>query len=139
MLSSRPLVRLQWIRALTRLISLGMILTGAWLCMGELSMAHGQWPGRWQLPASTLAFLAAFWAILGAMLYRVSAHLSQAWAKEVVTWVMASIIISALMRVGLGLHQAQVSWPWWELLAIGVELTLPSVVIIGIAKVKRYG
>lgn len=139
MLSSRPLVQLQWISALTRLISLGMILTGAWLCLSGLSMVHEPWPGRWELPASTLSFLAASWGILGAMLYRISAHLSQAWIKEVVTWVMASIIVGALMRVGLGLHQGQVSWPWWELLAISVELTLPSVVIIGIAEVKRYG
>lgn len=139
MLSSRPLVRLQRIKTLTRLISLGMILTGAWLCLGELSMAHEPWPGRWERPSSTLAFLSASWAILGAMLCRVSAHLSQAWAKEIITWVMASVVIGALIRAGLGLHQAQISWPWWELLAISVELTLPSVVILGIAEVKRYG
>lgn len=137
MLRSQPPALLWRIKALTRLISLGMILTGSWLFLGALwgdaTGAHGSW----ERPASTTAFLSAAWIPLGVMLYRVCGRLERAWAKEIVTWVMASIILGALARASFGLKQA--SWPWVEFLAISVELTLPTLIIIGIAKVRRYG
>lgn len=137
MLSSQLPARLWRIKALTRLISLGMIITGSWLFLsalwGEAMGTHESW----DKPASTTAFLCTSWSVLGLMLYQVGGRLERAWAKEIVTWVMVSIILGALARASFGLKQA--SWPWMELLAICVELTLPTIVIIGIAKVRRYG
>ncbi len=121
---SPPMNRATLASALMRLMALGAIGTGLATLLQDPTPDAAP---SWHMPASTVLFLATCWLAQGAALWEGARVIHHARVWRVLRWLVLGVWLGALARLSFALRYEHA--PWWELVAIGVELTSTSTLL----------